>query len=62
MGVVWTAGYALQPVAEHSCFLLDEFLVAEGICQGRNALTPGEKVHRQRVGVCLTAEQRELPA
>jgi len=34
----------------------------KGICQHGDTLAAGEKMHRQRVGVGLAAEQRELPA
>ena len=51
-----------QPVAHLLYFLLDEFLIVKGICQRGDTLAADEKMHRQRVGVCLAAEQRELPA
>jgi hypothetical protein len=34
----------------------------KGVGQRRDALAAGEKMQRQRVGVRLAAEQRELPA
>src|SRR5262249_7459228 len=51
-----------QPVAHLLDFLPDELLIVKGICQRGDALAAGEKMHRQRVGVRPTAEQRELPA
>ena len=51
-----------QPVAHLFYFLLDEFLIVKGICQRGDTLAAGKKMHRQRVGVGLAAEQRELPA
>lgn len=51
-----------QPLAHLLYFLLDEFLIVKGICQRGDTLGAGEKMHRELVGVCLAAEQRELPA
>ena len=52
----------VQPVFHLLYFLLDEFLIVKGIGQRGNSLATGEQMHRQLVGVCLAAEQRELPA
>ena len=51
-----------QPIAHLLYFLLDEFFFVKGICQRGDTLAAGKKMHRQRVGVRLAAEQRELPA
>jgi hypothetical protein len=50
-----------QPVAHLLDFLLDDLLIVKGIRQRGDTLAADEKVHRQRVGVYLAAEERELP-
>src|SRR5262245_24804986 len=52
----------IQPGAHRLDFLPDEPLVAKGVSQRGDPLAPGQKVHREFVGVGLAAEQRELPA
>src|SRR5262245_66271255 len=55
-------GTRTQPVAHLPDFLSDELLIVEGTCQHRDTLAAGKKMHRQRIGIRLVAEQRELPA
>jgi len=55
-------GTRTQPVAHLPDFLPDELLIVEGTCQHRDTLAAGQKMHRQRIGIRLAAEQRELPA
>ena len=43
-----------------SDFSPDEFFIVTGTGQRGDALAPGQDMHRQRIGVFLTAKQGEL--